>query len=575
MGASQDGQCGFKRYCKSKNAPNGTNNLLLPKDSSCKKLPEPPNIADAIDRLDGFKFVGIEEEWALSVCLFHVALDGECLAVEDATTRKGDYLAPPSHAESAAAAAADPWDAALFSAVKRRFYRDLERYNITSERCKAVCPAFADAFDSVKTDSSVSLSEGTQETYAADDALLDEAHCQASWNQLVERFWIAPGQSIGNLDIKHSQLGECLSRGYDLAGGFSPVEKLLRPSLVITGIGDSGTRGVHDLMQGLGLAVSLFTNRPHDDAAMRPSTLAIPALLQASSGVLTSAAYQQNSGAWHSAVWLERMGAVQSAKLASPAAGQPWGFKSPRTVFLLPVMEEAFSEPVAAGPRTTYLLVARDPRDICTGSNTQQFELYGAYFDVGVDADEARTIAQSELASVACFKFWAKLWRQVLPSLGGTAVTDASSIVVARIEDLVGARLVAPQKPETDGHSGLLMRRALSLLDAEAESADEAGTGAPDINERIRIVSCILQRTGLENQTQANIVTQLNIMHEHVTDYGGNYEHTRAKQQSAVNMLKAMTEVHDVMHALGYFAHIFGRGPPSAKEVITGTQCPQ
>jgi hypothetical protein len=45
-------------------------------------------VALAIERLDGFSFVGLEEEWPLSVCLFHVINGGECFGVEDQVTRQ-------------------------------------------------------------------------------------------------------------------------------------------------------------------------------------------------------------------------------------------------------------------------------------------------------------------------------------------------------------------------------------------------------------------------------------------------------------------------------------------------------
>lgn len=71
------------------------------------------------------------------------------------------------------------------------------------------------------------------------------------------------------------------------------------------------------------------------------------------------------------AVWLEQMGAVHSRKAAAPAPGQPWGFKGPRQLFMLPVLAEAYRRPAAIGPADTTVLlaVARDPRDICTGVN--------------------------------------------------------------------------------------------------------------------------------------------------------------------------------------------------------------
>merc|ERR1712151_684040 len=62
-------------------------------DSSCsppRDLPpvQPSRVKEAIRNLDkGFAFVGITEEWELSVCLFHAMFGGQCRDREFTNTR--------------------------------------------------------------------------------------------------------------------------------------------------------------------------------------------------------------------------------------------------------------------------------------------------------------------------------------------------------------------------------------------------------------------------------------------------------------------------------------------------------
>merc|ERR1711982_201734 len=53
---------------------------------------EHAHIALALDRLEnGFKFIGLTEEWNLSICLFHAMLGGKCLDWEFSKSRPTGY----------------------------------------------------------------------------------------------------------------------------------------------------------------------------------------------------------------------------------------------------------------------------------------------------------------------------------------------------------------------------------------------------------------------------------------------------------------------------------------------------
>jgi len=130
-----------------------------------------PNVALALSRLDGFAFVGLTEEWSLSICLFHAMFGGRCLPGELGNARPtprhrgpidklyGDINAssglpahhssgksggshPTSHAAllETLQRATDAADEALYAAVERRFWADVRRHNVTREGCVLTCP---------------------------------------------------------------------------------------------------------------------------------------------------------------------------------------------------------------------------------------------------------------------------------------------------------------------------------------------------------------------------------------------------------------------------------------------------
>ena len=128
---------------------------------------------------------------------------------------------------------------------------------------------------------------------------------------------------------------------------------------------------------------------------------------------------------------------------------------------------------------------------------------------------------------------------------GGSAysasATDATSLVVVRIEDLVGANTSL-------GTAGVPM---------DASAAE-------------RILTDVSSRAGLTNVSSAAVDAQLASLHQHVGDYGGGLGHQSSASRSSVEMLMAaFTEAHDVMSALGYDLYHYGRGTPSAPEVLS------
>lgn len=101
-----------------------------------------PDVALAVRRLDDFAFVGLTDEWDLSICLFHAKFGGTCFREELETSNSRNSSAEDMVDGMAFAGYVDPFDWQLYAAAQRRFARDLARYNVTAERCARLCPGF-------------------------------------------------------------------------------------------------------------------------------------------------------------------------------------------------------------------------------------------------------------------------------------------------------------------------------------------------------------------------------------------------------------------------------------------------
>ncbi|CAJ1442881.1 unnamed protein product [Effrenium voratum] len=86
---------------------------------------------------EGFAFVGITEEWSLSVCLFRRMFGGQCMPSDFEDMR------PHSPGETAAViyedadTIADPYDMPVYEEAVRVFKENLVKYDVSEETCKA------------------------------------------------------------------------------------------------------------------------------------------------------------------------------------------------------------------------------------------------------------------------------------------------------------------------------------------------------------------------------------------------------------------------------------------------------
>lgn len=104
------------------------------------KAPAAPHLPVALERLRGFAFVGLTEQYALSVCLFHTMFGGECLPIEFVNMRKGVVHQDPNVLLNQLKGYEDTADNIVYAAVKERFEAEVLKFNVNKATCAKLCP---------------------------------------------------------------------------------------------------------------------------------------------------------------------------------------------------------------------------------------------------------------------------------------------------------------------------------------------------------------------------------------------------------------------------------------------------
>lgn len=98
-------------------------------------------LTQALFRLgDGFAFVGLTEEWALSVCLFHAMFGGDCHEREFLNVRPGTNRSEDGYDVSELGGWHDTWDGALYKRATEIFWANIDKFHVSRDSCaKDVC----------------------------------------------------------------------------------------------------------------------------------------------------------------------------------------------------------------------------------------------------------------------------------------------------------------------------------------------------------------------------------------------------------------------------------------------------
>ena len=88
---------------------------------------------------EGFAFVGLQEEWPLSICLFHAKFGGPCRRVEFLDTRPNDHSSQQSsdYDVSVLNGWIDKVDRPVYAEAVRIFHEDLVKYDVSPTTCQA------------------------------------------------------------------------------------------------------------------------------------------------------------------------------------------------------------------------------------------------------------------------------------------------------------------------------------------------------------------------------------------------------------------------------------------------------
>jgi hypothetical protein len=103
------------------------------------------DVSAAVDMLhDGFAFVGITEQWALSVCLFRVMFGGQCLASDLADVRPYGRTTVRNTSSSYYDTSelfgwVDDWDGPLYAEAALMFESALTVYGVDASSCSSMC----------------------------------------------------------------------------------------------------------------------------------------------------------------------------------------------------------------------------------------------------------------------------------------------------------------------------------------------------------------------------------------------------------------------------------------------------
>merc|ERR1712151_1036130 len=93
-----------------------------------------------------FKFIGLTEEWDISVCLFHKMFGGNCHRREFVNLRPGTESSTEPYSTDILQGFVDEVDGKFYAKARRMFLSNLQRFGVSRESCMDICSSFPDPF---------------------------------------------------------------------------------------------------------------------------------------------------------------------------------------------------------------------------------------------------------------------------------------------------------------------------------------------------------------------------------------------------------------------------------------------
>jgi len=95
------------------------------------------DVNEARARLRAYAFVGITEEWSLSICLLHAMFGGECNPIEFSNVNMARSSASDMYDTSVLQGFTDEYDGALYREALSIFTANLRLYGVSKQSCKS------------------------------------------------------------------------------------------------------------------------------------------------------------------------------------------------------------------------------------------------------------------------------------------------------------------------------------------------------------------------------------------------------------------------------------------------------
>jgi len=104
-------------------------------------LPTSEDVSIAIQRLrEGFVFVGITEQWDLSICLFRAMFGGACVSSDFSNTRQGNSSSGGSlYDTSELYGFVDVYDGPVYAEAQDMFRQGIKLYGVVEDKCGLDC----------------------------------------------------------------------------------------------------------------------------------------------------------------------------------------------------------------------------------------------------------------------------------------------------------------------------------------------------------------------------------------------------------------------------------------------------
>lgn len=336
---------------------------------------------------------------------------------------------------------------------------------------------------------------------------------------------------------------------------YDPPVGMEHPDVIVGGVGNAGTTAVIKGLQDLGLKYCRWHDK-YDEPVLahqgRPEL--IKAFLAGGRREMTREAYMKSPQAWLQAIALQQKVAQKEAWCVLKGKEglrvpenysseidkyKPWGYMEAHYSWLLPVLDETFNN------RTNYLLVARDPRDVCNNTHElEQFTYYGWQMNM-----------------TDCYVWWASYWDQVFTHYG-----HSENVKIVRIEDL------AMHEPKQDEEALAVVRCMAKHAGLDRSNEALLAKPKPLLPLFGKATSMSLLRREELNENRTGAMEELKHFQKSMRGYMHLREHVKTKASKEDNLVFQTGHryaIYSTMMKLGYNPIKFEKMSPTHPRVCS------